>query len=196
MSNRVLSVSLVVLVCAIGVITFSFVEQNYLPSDVEDAYEQFVSSDYLQNLWNQTCVYPLKRKNLIIMATIVEERDQVDLNCYWHQEPVNIISDVGIKLHTGQTDIDTRWFRCGEDKSFASAVRSAVHYPGSNLVHLGKGLQRKEKGTSHVLVAECHYWDENYCYGSGNRYCKMEDASSIKSVAYAVFDEETGEIHW
>ena len=196
MISRVFVVSVAVFICAVGAVTYFFMGPYYLPSETEYIYDQFVSSDYLQSLWSKTCVYPLKRKNLILIATIVEEENQVDLNCYWHQEPVGITSGVGIVLQHEQTDIDTRWFGCNGGKPPDFVVRSAVHYPGSNLVHLNEGLQRKKEGTSHILVAECHYWDENYCNGSNNRYCQMENASSIKSVAYAVFDEENGEIHW
>jgi len=164
-------------------------------SESEQAFRHLEKSPYLQNLWAETCSFPLTAENIILLAFVGREADASQLRCDWHRIPIGT-SESGVSFVEGVTDLDARWFNCGGSTSLADLVWDAVQHPGSNLVHLGKGLPSDaQKGV--VLVAKCHYWDDHYCtIKSGNLNCDFHNADEIMSMAYAVLYPETGEILW
>jgi hypothetical protein len=163
-----------------------------LPGSV---FRQFESSAHLQRLWDGICKYPLEKENLILIGHIREIDGRPVLTCDWNRQPSGtdqVTSD--IEFPEEQSDIDGRWFAC--DDQTAIAVWDAVRHPGSNMVHLGGGVDADAR-EAYVLVGKCHYWTDNYCDGDDpNPHCSLPDRKEIMSVAYAVLNPETEEIHW
>jgi len=159
-------------------------------------FPQFERSAYLQRLWESTCTFPLAEENLVFLAHVEDRQDGPSLSCSWRRVPQGVDPSSGIRFAEEVSDIDSRWFTCGDDPVLAAAVWNAVRHPGSNLVHLGEGL-RSDASEADILVAKCHYWKGGYCEGDDvNSHCLLPNAAKIMSVAYAVLDTETGEIHW
>ncbi|MDD3896349.1 MAG: hypothetical protein PHU04_00675 [Candidatus Peribacteraceae bacterium] len=158
-------------------------------------FHRFQESAYLQDLWAETCSFPLTEESLVLLASINFSGNAPRLVCDWSLAPVGA-SDSGITLAEGVTDLDARWVGCGRDAAFPNLVWDAVRNPGSNVVHLGEGLSSGSQSAV-VLIAKCHYWDDYYCtIKRANPNCSFPHAAQILSMAYAVLDAETGEILW
>jgi hypothetical protein len=159
------------------------------------AFRRFEQSSYLQSLWADTCSFPLIEENVVMLAAVDNAAVTPRLQCNWMRTPVGV-GDTGVTLAEGITDLDARWFGCGEDVALPGSVWDAVTNPGSNLVHLGTGVSTGAQGAI-VLAAKCHYWDDYYCtIKRGNPNCDFPNADQILSMAYAVFDPKTGDILW
>jgi hypothetical protein len=166
-----------------------------IPEDNAQVFRSFEQSAYLQDLWADTCVFPLTEENVVMFASVRRGIFEPKFQCDWKRMPVDI-GDSGVTLTEGITDLDARWFGCGSDASLPSLVWDAAKNPGSNLVHLGKGLP-SDAQEAVILVAKCHYWDDHYCtIKDGNPNCYFPNADQILSMAYAVIESETGEILW
>jgi hypothetical protein len=168
---------------------------EYSGDEFSRAYSRFASSDYLNLKWRETCVFPLNASNTVVIAKMVETGNETYVECRWSMEAVGV-NEVGVVLSQGQSDIDPAWIECGKTNEFSEKLRDAVHNPGSNIVHLNDGLGGKENATSFVYVGKCHFWDERYCRTAGSRFCRLQNAKDIISVAYAIMDDETGKIYW
>ena len=163
--------------------------------NTEKSFSRFEQSSYLQELWADTCSFPLIKENLVILAHASYQDRQPHLECDWAQTAVGF-NDIGVIFNEEVSDLDPKWLACESDSTFAQLVWDAARIPSYNLIHLGNGISPNSRNAA-VLISKCHYWDEYYCtIKRGNPNCKFPNADQILSMAYAVLDLETGKILW
>lgn len=174
------------------------VSASFFPlHELSSVKEEFFSNKRLNLLWKDYCDFPLRDSgNTIFLAKLSWSGDNVSAECVWEKNRSGATDYASIQLSDGPTDVDARWLICGENALFASALKEAVHNPGSNLVHLGEAIDERDDGTVYIYVGGCHFWDERFCSRYNSRFCKLEDSHEILSVGYAVLDKESGRVHW
>ncbi|MFH1788058.1 MAG: hypothetical protein ABH834_01600 [Candidatus Altiarchaeota archaeon] len=173
-------------------------EKEFFPaSEVSSVLTEFESSSYLKSVWNSACVFPLSGQGTsIVVAKVSWSGDDVSAQCVWQANVSGATEYASILLSEAASDIDVRWLSCGENPSFAAALREAILHPGLNLVHLGEGIPERVNGTAYVYIGKCHFWNDLYCRRASNRFCARDDSSAILSVAYAVFNPVSRRVHW
>lgn len=183
-----------VLCAMVSMVLMGCGENSYNISS-EETFSRLEQSSYLQDLWAETCSFPLIEENLVILAHAKYQDEQPAIKCDWAETAMGS-NNIGVIFKEEVSDLDSRWLDCESDSTFAQLVWDAARNPSYDLIHLGDGISPNSHNAA-VLISKCHYWDEYYCtIKSGNPNCKFPNADKILSMAYAVLDLETGEILW
>jgi hypothetical protein len=164
-------------------------------AEFHDVFLSFNRSSYLQDMWQDTCIYPLEAERCVLVSKVVKRGYNVSISCHWNMKPKASYGPA-ILTENGKTDVSPRWLSCGVNGTFAYDVLGAIYDPGTELIHLGEGPGAADDGTYYVLVCGCHQWDDYFCKSYGSTFCERADHSDILSVAYAVMDGKDGEVYW
>lgn len=154
-------------------------------SEYDRAYTMFLESDYLNKVWNETCIYPLANRSYLMFMAKIEKSDDFYISCIRGEsyDPLAL------------SDVRSEWDVCGKEPDtydgFAYAVYREIHYDPYPLVHLGNTIPKDEGRVAYILAKNCHTLGE-----PTPEQREICPECETRSAAYAVLDKETGEIYW